>query len=80
MSKQIAMTARPKRTPEADSWVEKRVPSTGSDERVKPKRLTIDIDPKLHKELKISCVQRGIQIADLLRSLIQRDLQAQSDS
>lgn len=69
MSKKISMSARPNVKPTADKWVEKReAPSMTPG--VKLKRLTIDIDPQLHTELKISCAQRGIQIADLVRSLI----------
>ncbi|EMI25100.1 plasmid partition protein ParG [Rhodopirellula europaea] len=75
MSKKITMTARPKPKPEIDKWVETRKPNVEPEPRIKPKRLTIDIDPKLHTELKISCAKRGIQIADLLRKLIEDDVQ-----
>ncbi|QDS91676.1 hypothetical protein FF011L_04080 [Roseimaritima multifibrata] len=76
MSKRITMSARPKPKPEVDKWVEMRVPSTDVKSRTKPKRLTIDIDPNLHTELKISCAKRGIQIADLLRRLIEGDVRS----
>ena len=74
MSKRIIMSARPKANPGVDQWVETREPSKAAKKKIKPKRLTIDIDPALHTELKISCAKRGIQIADLLRGLIERDL------
>lgn len=74
MSKKITMTARPKPKAELDKWVEMREPVVPEKLSVKPKRLTIDIDPALHKELKMSCVNREIQIADLLRTLIEREL------
>lgn len=76
MSKRITMSARPKSKPEIDKWVETREPNIELEPRVKPKRLTIDIDPKLHTDLKISCAKRGVQIADLLRSLIERDVRS----
>ncbi|WP_430450736.1 plasmid partition protein ParG [Rhodopirellula europaea] len=74
MSKKITMTARPKAKAKIDKWVETREPAVAEKPVVKQKRLTIDIDPSLHTELKVSCAKRGIQIADLLRALIERDL------
>lgn len=72
MSKKIEMDIRPKAVPGMDKWVTQRVAPAST---VKPKRLTVSIDPTLHRELKISCAQRGIQIADLVRDLISRDLE-----
>ncbi|TWU49462.1 plasmid partition protein ParG [Rubripirellula reticaptiva] len=74
MSKKITMTARPKAKAEVDKWVETRGSTVAEKPAVKPKRLTIDIDPTLHTDLKVSCAIRGIQIADLVRTLIERDL------
>jgi hypothetical protein len=73
MSKQIRMSSRPKQNPHADSWVETSLPAAAA-RAVKPKRLTIDIDPNLHTRLKLHCVQRDVRIADLLRDLIERSL------
>lgn len=80
MKKQVAITARPKQKQNADAWVEKRSSQPESKPRLKPKRLTIDIDPSLHTDLKISCAKRGIQIADLLRTLIERDVRSQESA
>jgi predicted HicB family RNase H-like nuclease len=79
MSKKIAISARPKAKQNPDLWVEKR---DSDDDRssVKAKRLTIDIDPDLHMQLKVSCAQRGIQIADLIRTLIQNEVQKHGPS
>tara|TARA_R100000365_G_C2727770_1_gene58663 strand:+ start:131 stop:367 length:237 start_codon:yes stop_codon:yes gene_type:complete len=77
MSKKITMTARPKVKAEVDKWVETREPAVAEKPTVKPKRLTIDIDPALHKKLKMNCVKRDIQIADLLRTLIESELDRQ---
>ncbi len=77
MSKTVTMNVRPKSSPELDQWVETREqPQPIAKPIRKPKRLTIDIDPDLHRELKISCAMRDIQIADLLRQLIVKDLTA----
>ena len=79
MSKTVKINARPKSSPDLDQWVETRAPTEPqSKPAVKPKRLTIDIDPELHKQLKISCVQRDIQIAELVRQLIENDLAKKS--
>ncbi|WP_286763606.1 MULTISPECIES: plasmid partition protein ParG [Rhodopirellula] len=74
MSKKITMTARPKAKAKIDKWVETRESAATRKPDVKPKRLTIDIDPSLHKRLKMSCVNRDIQIADLIRTLIECEL------
>ena len=77
MSKTVKINARPKSSPGLDQWVETREPTEAKNKpTVKPKRLTIDIDPDLHRQLKISCATRDIQIADLVRQLIQTELQA----
>ncbi|GAB5517202.1 plasmid partition protein ParG [Rhodopirellula baltica] len=77
MSKKITMTARPKAKAEIDKWVETRERAETEKPAVKPKRLTIDIDPTLHRKLKLSCVNRDIQIADLIRTLIENELDSQ---
>lgn len=74
------MSARPKPKAEIDKWVETREPIAADKPTAKPKRLTIDIDPSLHTELKVSCAKRGIQIADLLRTLIKLDLRNEEAS
>jgi len=73
MSKRINMTARPRQNPAADTWVETRAEPAAA-RPSKPKRLTIDIDPVLHKRLKLHCFQQDVAIADLLRELIERKL------
>ena len=75
MSKRISMTTRPKANPAADNWVEK--PASAAARPPKPKRLTIDIDPMLHKRLKLYCFQQDVVMADLLRELIEGKLEAE---
>ena len=80
MSKTVKINARPKSSPDLDQWVETREPTKPRSKRaVKPKRLTIDIAPDLHRQLKISCATRDIQIADLIRQLIQTELANHTD-
>ncbi|EMI25976.1 hypothetical protein [Rhodopirellula europaea] len=80
MSKKITMTARPNAKAEVDKWVETRESAVAEKPAVKPKRLTIDIAPSLHRRLKMSCVNRDIQIADLIRTLIQSELDSQEQT
>jgi len=70
MSKQINITARPKSNASADEWV-------GSTEstRPRPKRLTCDLDPDFHTQLKVHCATRGINIADLVRDLLRTEVE-----
>ncbi|XZE53979.1 plasmid partition protein ParG [Planctomycetaceae bacterium SH139] len=70
MSKKVAIPTRPRSQPTVDQWVGKRNLSELASS-TKPKRLTIDIDPNLHSELKIHCATHGICIADLVRKLIE---------
>jgi hypothetical protein len=74
MTKKITIPTRAKRSPKMDQWVEKRDQVGKPDKSVKPKRLTIDLDPELHRRLKIDSVQKDIQIADRIRELIRADL------
>lgn len=77
MSKAITMTARRTSKADPDSWVESRdtrIEAVGP--RVKPKRLTIDLDPERHLQLKIHCAKNDIQIAELMRLLIERHIES----
>lgn len=47
-----------------DNWEEIR-----SAEKVKMKRLTIDIPEESHRQIKSSCSEKGIKIADEIRVL-----------
>lgn len=40
-------------------------------DKVKPKRLTIDLDPPLHKKLKARALDEDTTIADVARKLLQ---------
>ena len=75
MSKKIKIPTRAA-DKEVTEWVETRSKPAASSLVGKPKRLTIDLDPELHRRLKVDCVQKDIQIADRIRGLIQKDLKA----
>lgn len=40
----------------------------------KPVRLNLDLDPDLHRRLKLRAVESGISVAALVRELIMKDL------
>lgn len=69
------MAARPQQqiSPSAEKWVESRqTAKAGAAEHTK--RLTLDLSEDLHRRFKLTCVQRGEQMADALRRLIEQDL------
>ena len=59
---------QPKKTSEAskDQWVKNR-----STEEVKMKRLTIDVSEDLHRRIKSGCANRGVKMADEIRTLLE---------
>jgi HicB family len=40
----------------------------------KPVRLNLDLDPELHRSLKIRAIEQGITVAQLVRGLIIKEL------
>ncbi len=77
MSKKIQIPTRPPRQPSADDWIaDNELP----EERVavKPVRMTVELDPEIHRELKIHCTMKGIWISELMRDLISRELENSS--
>jgi len=75
--KKIAFGAKPTTKPASlDEWVGTKpetdavAPVQPETEKAKMKRLTFDIPEDMHRQLKLLCVQNGVQMADELRSLI----------
>jgi hypothetical protein len=76
-----------KRPPSSDDWVTKRELSddvetkrpTDDGETKRPtddgetKRLTIDVPTPLHKRIKSQCAIRGVQMAKVLRDLLEKE-------
>lgn len=50
------------------------VQSQASSRPPKPIRLNLDLEPELHRRLKLRAVESGVTIAQLVRSLITREL------
>ena len=73
MSKKIQIPTRPPKQPSADDWIaDKETPKEKS--TVKPVRMTVELDPDIHRELKIHCTMKGIWISELMRDLISKEL------
>ena len=74
MSKKIEIPTRPPKQPSADDWIaEKEVPKEKP--TAKPVRMTVELDPAIHRALKIHCTMKGIWISELLRDLISFELE-----
>lgn len=73
-TKKVTFGAKPTSKPaNLDQWVgtEPSVEKTTTEpEKIKMKRLTFDIPEDMHRQLKMYCVQNGVQMADELRKLI----------
>jgi ParG protein len=63
------MTARPPVPPAADKWVSERVQKTAPTGPIG--RLTIDIAQAKRNRFKALCAQRGLRMADEIRTLIE---------
>jgi len=75
MSKKIQIPTRPPKQPSADEWIaDKETPQEKS--TTKPVRMTVELDPAIHRELKIHCTMQGIWISELMRDLISRELES----
>lgn len=74
MSKKIQIPTRPPKQPSADDWIADKEP-VKEKPMVKPVRMTVELDPEIHRELKIHCTMQGIWISELMRELISRELQ-----
>lgn len=74
MSKKIQIPTRPPKQPSADEWIaDKELPEEKS--TAKLVRMTVELDPNIHRELKIHCTMKGVWISELMRELISRELQ-----
>lgn len=77
MTKKVTFGARPERSTSvaADAWVSDRATTAlDTPEAKEPtKRLTIDVSAELHRRIKVQCALRGVNIADVLRELLDQE-------
>ncbi len=51
-----------------DHWVNER-----ASESEPTKRFTVDVSIDLHRRVKIGCVERGVNMTDIVRDLLERE-------
>ena len=68
MSKKTIAFARPATPANPDSWVQERAKPP-----VPTKRFTVDVPAPLHRRVKLTCVERGLNMADVVRDLLERE-------
>ncbi|MFL6354558.1 MAG: hypothetical protein ACJ74Z_22285 [Bryobacteraceae bacterium] len=76
MSKKVAFTPKPISTvpAHADDWVSGEKPKAKKEEEKEPmKRLTLDIREPLHRRVKRASVDRGMEMAEMLRLLLEKE-------
>ena len=70
--KKVAFGGKPQAkatTPAAkDEWVKSR----SADSNTPMKRLTIDVPEALHRKIKSGCAERGVKMADEIRTLLEK--------
>ena len=79
MTKTVPITTRAPKPAEADTWVEEgaeTVPARFTLPSGRTKRRTLDIDADSHRALKMHCAKNDRQIAEFVRELIAREIDA----
>ena len=54
----------------AEAWVAKAHAAPAAAGPASMKRLTIDVPEDLHTRIKVQCAQKGVKMADVIRSLL----------
>lgn len=71
MSKKAIAIKVPARPATPDDWVGRAQEDAPKPAKKEPtKRLTVDVPEKLHRDLKLACVQRGKMMSDYVRDLL----------
>lgn len=77
--KSVTFSSTPRPTTTPDEWVDAATSPPSNETAVpnskpKMKRLTIDVPEDLHRRFKIACAERGLNMADELRTLLEKYL------
>jgi len=71
------ITFKAMRPTSAEGWVQSSKPLDRETAPSEPmKRFTIDVPVELHKRVKAGCAQRGVNMCDLVRELLEREFPA----
>ena len=68
--RRIGLGPRPARDPGADAWVRG---GAGAKAEIYTARLTVDVTPDLRGRIKVIAFQRGVTVAEMLRTLLERE-------
>lgn len=86
MKKSVTFKTPVRQPTAADMWVADRksemeqAPVPVAEPTAPPevmKRFTIDVPERLHTRIKVTCAQRGLKMADVLRDLLEREFPAE---
>lgn len=69
----IPIGARPPANPQAQAWIRQGNGSDINKGDLYTARLTLDVTPALRARIKVSAFTQGITVADLLRTLLERE-------
>jgi len=80
MSKKVTFTPKPTsaHSLNADAWVtgaakiEESLPSQEASPAEKTKRFTFDVPESLHRRVKARCAEKGVEMADEMRRLLEQ--------
>lgn len=72
-SKRIAIGTRPPANPQAEAWIRQGDTNSVQKSDLYTARLTLDITPAMRARIKVSAFTQGITVAELLRSLLERE-------
>ena len=79
MTRRASASAFTSRPGAAEAWVRTPDPVPGASEAFTA-RLTIDVTPALRGRIKIAAFSRGMTVADMLRTLLDREFGAGADA
>ncbi len=71
--KRVGIGARPPANPQAEAWIRKGDAGALNKGDLYTARLTLDITPALRARIKVSAFTQGVTVADLLRSMLERE-------
>jgi len=74
--KRVGIGARPPANPHAQAWVRQGDTETLNKGDLYTARLTLDVTPALRARIKVSAFTQGVTVADLLRSILEREFPA----
>ena len=74
-TRKIGLGPRPSREASADAWVRGNGRSDGF-----TARMTVDVTPALRSRIKVIAFQRGLTVAEMLRSLLEREYGERGDA